>query len=159
MSSQAQDWKSAWMPVMSLHDSVMETTAQMFVVGLLLHFKILLLKYKILHFKIKWNETFDVWPYKICKWLNLVLFACYVMARLFWSWLLKGFIKIQWIRTVQLKYCFNLIVLTQLYKRTLNFVCLLPFLKYSSHLKQLTSNGLQTKQGYTTSSGSLSVIL
>lgn len=38
---------------MSLHDSVMETTAQMFVVGLLLHFKILLLKYKILHFKIK----------------------------------------------------------------------------------------------------------
>lgn len=60
VSSQAQDWKSAWMPVMTLHDSVMETTAQMFVVGLLLDFKILLLKYYILHFKMKWNETFDV---------------------------------------------------------------------------------------------------
>lgn len=35
---------------MTLHDSVMETTAQMFVV--LLDFKILLLKYYILHFKI-----------------------------------------------------------------------------------------------------------
>lgn len=45
---------------MTLHDSVMETTAQMFVVGLLLDFNILLLKYYILHLKIKLNETFDV---------------------------------------------------------------------------------------------------
>lgn len=45
---------------MTLHESVMETTAQMFVVGLLLDFKILLLKYYILHFKMKLNETFDV---------------------------------------------------------------------------------------------------